>query len=78
MLLDEIWLVRLMAAHTEGPHIIFQKVSRFAGTMRFMAIDAPFLHWVMLELCLGHGIADILMTIETELIPRFQKNKLVF
>ncbi len=78
MLLDKIWLIRLMTACTEGQHIVFQKIFRLGGTVRIMAVDAPFVDRIMLELRFGHGIADILVAIETEFIPSFQKGKFVF
>ena len=78
MLFNKVWLVGLMAARAESQHIIFQKVFGFSRAVWVMAIDASFLHRIMLVLCLGHSIANILVAIKTEFIPCFQKNEFVF
>ena len=78
MQLNKVWLVSLMAACAESHHIIFQKIFRFGGTVWIMAVDASFLHRIMLELCFGYGIGNILMAIKTDFVPCFQKDKLVF
>ena len=67
-----------MAAHAKGHQIIFQKMFSFGRGVWIVAVDAPLFDRVMLEFYLGHNTANILMTIETEFVPCFQKNKLVF
>ena len=67
-----------MATGTESNRVIFQKILSLGGTMRVVAADAPFFHRIMLELCFSYRSANILVTIETELIPALQKDKLVF
>ena len=66
-----------MAAHTEGRQIIFQKMISFRRSMRIVATDTSLLHRIVLELCFGHSIANLLVAAKTELIPCFQKGKLV-
>jgi hypothetical protein len=67
-----------MAAQAESDEIIFQKMFPFGRGMWIVAVDTSFLHRVMLEFYLGYYIANILMAIKTELVPCFQKNKLIF
>jgi hypothetical protein len=66
-----------MAARAESDHIIFQKIFRFGGTMWIMAVDASFLHGIMLELCFGYGISNIFVTTKTEFIACLKENKLI-
>ena len=67
-----------MAVYTEGDQIIFQEMFSFGGSMGIVAVDASFLHRIMLEFYLGHCIANILMAIKTEFISCFQKNEFIF
>ena len=66
-----------MTAHAEGDQFIFQKISFLGRTMGIVTANAPLVHRRMLKPCLSHGIADILMAIKTELVSRFQENKLI-
>jgi hypothetical protein len=78
MLLDKVWLVSLMAARAKRYHIISQQIFSLGGGMRIVAVDAFFLNWIMLEFCFCNGLSYIFVAIETEFIPRFQKDKFVF
>ncbi len=78
MLLQKNWPVCRVAAHTEGRQVIFQKILSFGRSMRFVAGHTSLLHGTVLELRFGNGIANIFVAIETEFIPPFQKNELVF
>ena len=78
MLLRKVGPVCLMAAQAESNQIIFKEILPFGGSVRVMTIDTSFLHRVMFEFRFDDSIPNILMAIETEIITRFQKNKLIF
>jgi hypothetical protein len=67
-----------VAAHTEGRQIILEKLIPLGRSMRFVATNTSLFHRTVLELCFGNYVANIFVTIETEFIPSFQKNELVF
>ena len=66
-----------MAAYTEGHQIIFQEIFSLPRGMGIMAVDTPFFHRVMPELCFGDRIANTFVTIKTKFVPRLQKDKFV-
>jgi hypothetical protein len=66
-----------MAARAESDHIIFQKIFRFGGTMWIMAVNTAFLYRIVLEFCFCNGLSNILVTIKTEIVPRFEKDELI-
>jgi hypothetical protein len=69
--------IRFMTVCAEGDQIAFQKVIRFGRCMGFMAVNASPFYGAMFEFHFGNGIADVLMTLDTESISWFKENKLI-
>ena len=78
MLFRKVGPVCLMAAQAEGNQIVFKKILPFGGSVRVVTIDTSFLHRIMFEFRFDDSIPNILVAIEAEIIPRFQKSKLIF
>jgi hypothetical protein len=77
MLFLKVGLIRLVAAHTEGRQIIFQKTISLGRSMRLVATATSFPDRTVFELCFGDSIPNIFVAIKAEFVPRFQKDKLV-
>ena len=78
VLLDKSRTIGLMTAHAERNQIVFQKMKGLRRGMRIVAIRATFLHRVVFKFYFRKGTPDILMAVNTELVPCLQKDKLVF
>jgi hypothetical protein len=77
MLLGKCRSICFMTADAEGDQIGLEKHICFAGAMRIMTVHTSFFHGIMFELHLGNGIADVLMTFNTEGISRLKEDELV-
>jgi hypothetical protein len=66
-----------MTAKTKRNQVILQEMLGFGRGMWLVAVHTSLFHRVMLEFYLGNGIADILMTFQTEGISFFKEEKFI-
>lgn len=78
VLLNKGRSVRLVTTEAEGDQVLLQKMIRLSGTMGIVAAQTVLLHRRMLEFHLGQCLPHGLVTGKTEVIPRFEKNELLF
>ena len=77
VLFDEDGFIGLVAAFAERRHLVFKESRGLRGPMRVVAVDAPFLHRVVLEFYLCNRVHLVFMAAVAQLVAAFEQIVLI-